>query len=375
MTVMTSVPFVDLKTQYLNLKSEIDEAVGGALGRCDYILGGAVKTFEETFAAYVGAKRAIGVGSGTDALHIVLRALGIGVGHEVITVANTFIATVEAITLAGASPVLVDCREDDYLIDPERVEAAVTSKTRAIIPVHLYGQPADMDAIGRIAGARELVVIEDAAQAHGATMSDGRSCGSIGRAAGFSFYPSKNLGACGDGGMITTNDEALADRIALLRNWGSVVKYHHEVKGFNSRLDTLQAAILSVKLKHLDQFNEGRARAAKWYRQRLGDLAGVILPAETPWTGRHVYHLFVVRVPGCDQNELIEKLRADGVQAGIHYPIPVHLQPAYGDLGLEKGSFPVAEQVSREIISLPMYPEITQEQVDHVVESLRRCLE
>lgn len=374
MIVSTSVPFVDLRTQYRNLKAEIDEAVGRVLDRCDYILGGAVKEFEQAFASFVGAKRAIGVGSGTDALHLILRGLDIGPGDEVITVTNTFIATVEAITLAGASPVLVDCREDDYLIDPDAVEQVVTSRTRAIIPVHLYGQPADMDAVAGIADAHDLVIIEDAAQSHGATMSDDRPCGSIGRAAGFSFYPSKNLGACGDGGMITTNDEELAERLALLRNWGSVVKYQHEVKGFNSRLDTMQAAILSVKLKHLDDFNEGRARAAGWYRVRLEAVSGVILPPRAPWTGRHVYHLFVVRVPGCDQNGLIDKLKADGVQAGIHYPIPVHLQPAYADLGLTEGAFRVSEKASREIISLPMYPEITEGQVDHVVESLRRCL-
>ena len=369
-----AVPFVDLQTQYRNLKAEIDPAVEAVFTKGDFILGGAVGKFEQDFAAFVGAKHAIGVASGTDALHLILRALGIGRGDEVITVANTFIATVEAISYAGATPVLVDCQPDTYQIDPDAVGRAITDKTKAIIPVHLYGQPADMDKIMAIAAARGIAVIEDACQAHGARVTGGRRCGAIGLAGAFSFYPGKNLGAYGDGGAITTHDDALAQRIRLLRNWGSVVKYQHEVKGFNSRLDTVQAAILNVKLRYMDQWNQSRAQAAGWYRELLADVPGVVLPVEAPWTEKHVYHLFVIRLPKHDPKQIQEALGALGIQSGIHYPIPIHLQPAYADLGLASGSMPHSEQSSREILSLPMFPEITQGQVEEVVSCLGKCL-
>ncbi len=371
---MEPIPFVDLPQQYQILKADIDAAVHSVLSRGDFILGEAVAKFEQAFASFVGAKHAIGVASGTDALHLILREMNIGLGDEVITVANTFIATVDAISYAGATPVLVDCQEDNYLIDPVSIKRAITKRTKAIIAVHLYGQPADMDSILAVANAYGIPVIEDAAQAHGARLKDGRQCGSIGRAAGFSFYPGKNLGACGDGGAITTNDNEMADRIRLLRNWGSKIKYHHEIKGFNSRLDTIQAAILNVKLRCLTEWNDGRIRAANWYRQRLADLPEICLPVEAPWTGRHVYHLFVIRVPGRHPQPIIDQLRGFGVQALIHYPTSVHRQLAYGDLNLGPGSMPVSERISGEILSLPMFPQITEQQVDHVVTSLRQCL-
>jgi len=333
-----------------------------------------VATFEREWAEYCRVAHAVGVGSGTDALHLILRALGIGPGDEVITVANTFIATAEAISYAGAKPVLADCRIEDFLLDPAAAAAAITPRTRAIIPVHLYGQPADMDALGALAQNSGLALIEDAAQAHGASLADGRVCGSLGVAAAFSYYPIKNLGAFGDGGAVTTRDEPLARQIRLLRNWGSVVKYHHEVQGFNSRLDTLQAAILSVKLRHLAAWNDARRAAAGWYRSALGGCPGVVLPAEAPWTGRHAYHLFVVRVLERDRDVVARAMAARGVQTVVHYPVPIHLQKAYADLGLRRGAFPAAEAASSSILSLPMFPEITQGQVAYVADSLRAVL-
>ena len=370
-----NVPFVDLRKQYQGLKGEIDQAALEVFRKCNFVLGDEVKEFERAFAGFVGARHCIGVASGTDALHLILRGLGIGRCDEVITVANTFIATLQAVSYAGATPVLVDCLDGSYEIDAAQVEAAITARTRAIIPVHLYGQAADMDAISSIAKKHGLEVIEDAAQAHGATLKDGRPCGSIGRAAGFSFYPGKNLGAYGDGGAITTNDDDLADQIRLLRNWGSVLKYQHEIKGFNSRLDTVQAAILGVKLRHLGDWNDRRGAAAEAYRMRLKGDERLILPQEAPWAGRHVYHLFVVRIPGMeDRNALLQSLAERGVSAGIHYPTPNHLQPAYADLQLGEGSMPVSERHAKEMISLPMFPEISEAQVDHVCDSLRAAL-
>ncbi len=368
------VPFQDIPLQIRNIKPEIDAAVQAVLAHGEFILGPEVATFEREWAEYCRVAHAVGVGSGTDALHLILRALGIGPGDEVITVANTFIATAEAISYAGAKPVLADCRIEDFLLDPAAAAAAITPRTRAIIPVHLYGQPADMDALGALAQNSGLALIEDAAQAHGASLADGRVCGSLGVAAAFSYYPIKNLGAFGDGGAVTTRDEPLARQIRLLRNWGSVVKYHHEVQGFNSRLDTLQAAILSVKLRHLAAWNDARRAAAGWYRSALGGCPGVVLPAEAPWTGRHAYHLFVVRVLERDRDVVARAMAARGVQTVVHYPVPIHLQKAYAELGLRKGAFPSAEAASRSILSLPMFPEITQAQVGHVADSLRAVL-
>jgi dTDP-4-amino-4,6-dideoxygalactose transaminase len=370
----SKVPFIDLPLQTRNLKTEIDAAIQGVLARGEFILGPEVAAFEGSWAKYCNVGHAVGVGSGTEALHLAIRGLGIGPGDEVITAANTFIATAEAISFAGATPVLVDCRIEDYLIDPKAVEAAITPRTKAIIPVHLYGQPANMGPICDLARRHGLTLIEDAAQAHGATLADGRVCGSLGNAAAFSFYPGKNLGAFGDAGAITTSDSALSTRLRQLRNLGGTVKYHHEVKGFNSRLDTIQAAILSVKLRQLDAWNDARRIAAGWYCEALHDNPRIILPQAAPWTGLHNYHLFVVRVIEGDRDKVTAAMAARGIQAVVHYPVPIHLQPAYSDLRLSSGAFPCAESAARSILSLPMFPEITRAQVAHVVESLTLAL-
>ena len=368
------VPFQDLPLQTRMLRPEIDRAIDGVLRHGQFVLGPEVGAFEDAWASFCRTKHAIGVGSGTDALQLILRALDIGRGDEVITVANTFIATAEAISYTGARPVLVDCELENYLIDPAAVAAAITPRTRAVIPVHLYGQPANMSVLTAIAQRHGLAVIEDAAQAHGASLSDGGMCGTLGVAAGFSFYPGKNLGAFGDGGAVTTNNERIAREIRLLRNWGSVVKYHHEVQGYNSRLDTLQAAILGVKLRRLADWNENRRQAAAWYRELLGSVPALVLPDEAPWTGRHVYHLFVVRLLEHDRDSVMATLAAGGVQTIVHYPVPIHLQKAYAELGHSRGRFPAAEAAARTVLSLPIFPEITREQVERVAGALRRAL-
>jgi dTDP-4-amino-4,6-dideoxygalactose transaminase len=374
MSTASRVPFQDLPLQIKNLRPELDAAIAEVLRHGQFILGPEVAAFEQAWAKHCGTPDAIGVGSGTDALQLTLRALGIGRGDEVITVANSFIATAEAISYAGATPVLVDCDPEHLLIDPAAVAAAITPRTRAIIPVHLYGQPANMAALEALARKHKLALLEDAAQAHGATLSDGRPCGALGRAAAFSFYPGKNLGAFGDAGAVTTSDDALARQLRLLRNWGSVVKYHHEVPGYNSRLDTLQAAILSVKLRRLGEWNEQRRTAAGWYRAALRDVPGLVLPTEAPWTGRHVYHLFVIRVLERDREAVARDLLARGVQTVVHYPVPIHRQKAYAGLGLGAGAFPHAERAAATVLSLPMFPEITPPQVEYVAESLRGAL-
>lgn len=361
-----TIPFLDLPGQYRDLAHEIDPAVKRVMERCDFILGEAVSEFERTFAAYIGVPRCLGVGSGTDALQLALRALEIGPGDEVITVANTFIATVEAISYVGAQPVLVDCRAENCLIDDGAVAAAITGRTRAIIPVHLYGQPAPRERLQALAARRGLAIIEDAAQAHGATWSDGARCGTWGRLSAFSFYPGKNLGAFGDGGVVGTADPVLAERIELMRNWGAKIKYHHEIKGFNSRLDTVQAAVLNVKLQYLERWNERRRELAAHYRRLLAGYDEIILPEESPWTGKHAYHLFVIRLPGGDRGAFMEFLGRRGIQTGIHYPVPVHRQKAYLDLGYEEGRFPQAERVSAEVVSLPIFPEMREDQVERV---------
>jgi dTDP-4-amino-4,6-dideoxygalactose transaminase len=364
------IPFQDLPLQTRGLRGELDPVIDAVLNHCGFIMGKEVAEFERAFAAFAGAAHGIGVGSGTDALQFICRGLGLGAGDEVITVANTFIATAEAVSYAGARPVLVDCRLDDYLIDPAALGAAITPRTKAVIPVHLYGQPANLDAVAAVCAKHGLALIEDAAQAHGATLKDGRRCGSLGVAAGFSFYPGKNLGAFGDGGAVTTSDDALAQKIRLLRNWGSVVKYYHEIQGYNSRLDTLQAAILGVKLRHLADWNERRRTVAGWYRDNLRGCPGLVLPAEAPWCGRHVYHLFVVRLLERDRDTVAKKLADAGVQTVVHYPVPIHLQKAYAELGYQPGAFPHAELAARTILSLPMFPEMTRAQCDYVSEQL-----
>ncbi len=361
-----NIPFVDLQSQYQTLKSEVDPAVLAVMQRGDFILGGAVTEFEREFAAYCGAAHCVGVDSGYSALELIIRAYDIGLGDEVITAANTFIATTLAISNAGATPVLVDCDPQTYNIDATLIEAAITARTKAIMPVHLYGQTADMDAIRAIARKHGLLVFEDAAQASGARYK-GRMAGSLGDAAAFSFYPGKNLGAYGDGGAVTTNDPAIAEKIRLLRNIGQKVKYYHEVKGFNNRLDTIQAAVLRVKLPHLNDWNAGRRRAAATYAELLSDLP-LVTPA-TAGYAEHIFHLYVIRL--ADRDALMEELKGKGIASGLHYPIPIHLQPAYAELGYRRGDFPVTEAYAEEILSLPIFPELDDDKVAYVAEAVR----
>ena len=360
------VPFVDLKTQFQSLEKEILQATTEVMRNTAFIMGPDVSAFETEFAQFCGGEHCVGVNSGCDALQMALRALDVGPGDEVITAANTFIATVLAISSTGATPVLVDCLEDTYEIDPAAIESAVTERTKAILPVHLYGHPADMDAILAIAEKHGLLVVEDAAQAHGA-MYKGRRCGSIGNAGCFSFYPGKNLGAYGDGGAIVTQDPAVAEKVGWLRNYGQSKKYYHDVVGWNTRLDTVQAAVLRIKLEKLDAWNNARAANAARYCEHLKDLP-VQLPICKP-DCTHIYHLFVVQSEKRD--ELMAFLGERGISCGIHYPIPVHLQKAYEDLEYRCGAFPVAEKAADRILSLPMFPELTTEQVDFVCDGIR----
>jgi dTDP-4-amino-4,6-dideoxygalactose transaminase len=364
--VTTRVPYLDLRAQYHSIKPEIDAAVARVLESTQYTLGDEVSAFEREFAAYCHASEAIAVNSGTSALHLALLASGVGPGDEVITVPFTFVATVSAIVYTGARPVLIDIEPDYYTMDPTRLESAITPRTKAIVPVHLYGHPADMDPILDIADRHRIPVIEDAAQAHGSDYKQ-RRCGSMGRLACFSFYPGKNLGAYGEGGAVVTGDATLAQRIRILRNWGEERRYEHAVKGFNYRMDGIQGAILRVKLRHLEAWTEARRDRAARYRQALAD-ADVILPAERP-NVRHVYHVLAVRVKARD--ECRARLADAGIQTGVHYPIPIHLQPAHSDLGYQAGAFPVSEAVASDVLSLPIFPELTDAQVDIVAEAVR----
>ncbi|HEY7198707.1 MAG TPA: DegT/DnrJ/EryC1/StrS family aminotransferase [Candidatus Dormibacteraeota bacterium] len=337
-------------------------AIRGVLESGHFVLGPETEAFEREFGAHQSAAHAVGTSSGTSALHLALLAAGIGPGDEVITVPHTFVATVAAIEYAGATPVLVDVREDSFNMDPSLLEAAITARTRAIIPVHLYGQPADLAPILDIARAHGLRVIEDACQAHGAEYG-GRRVGAIGDIGCFSFYPGKNLGAYGEGGAVVTNDEALAATVRTLRHWGQTRRYIHDLKGFNYRLEELQAAILRVKLRHLEDWTEARRAHARRYDQLL---AGVVpTPVELPY-GRHVYHVYAIRT--AERARLERALADEGVQTGVHYPVPVHLQPAWSDLGYGPGSFPVAERVASEVVSLPMYPELPAHELERVAE-------
>lgn len=358
-----NVPFIDLRAQH-SIRDELDQAIQRVMDRCDFALGEDVVRFEEEFAAFCGARYGVGVDSGLSALELSLRALGIGPGDEVVVPAHTFIATA-AVTFAGATPVLVDVDPTTYNIDVGQAEAAITPRTRAIIPVHLYGLPAAMDAIMLLADRHDLAVIEDACQAHGAYYKKSR-VGSMGPAAAFSFYPTKNLGGCGDAGMVVTNDAHVAEQVRAMRNCGQKVKYRHELPPFNHRMDTLQAAVLRVKLRYLDRWNEQRRQRAALYS---GLLAGsrIVTPVEDP-DSTHVYHLYVVRSP--QRDELLAHLRERGIGAGIHYPIPIHLQVCYAGNGYRKGQFPVTEQLCEEIVSLPMFPEMTAEQVEYVAKQV-----
>ncbi len=360
------IPLVDLKAQYASIKPEIDVAVQRVLDETDFISGSAVSEFEKSFAAYCGTRSAVGLANGTDALQLSLLALGVGKGDEVITAVNTFIATSEAISATGARPVFVDNDPQTYTIDIRKIEEKITPRTRAIIPVHLYGQPASMDAVNEIAAHHNLAVVEDAAQAHGAIFK-GKTVGTMGRLAGFSFYPGKNLGAYGDAGAIATNDEALANKVRMLANHGRLKKYEHEIEGYNSRLDTLQAAILSVKLRHLRAWTERRQQNASTYSKLLAGTPDIVTPVVHAGA-THVYHLYVVRVQ--ERQKVQQALKEEGIATGIHYPIPLHMQPAYKHLGLPAGSFPVAERFASEILSLPMYPELSADQIAFICDTL-----
>jgi dTDP-4-amino-4,6-dideoxygalactose transaminase len=362
-----TIPFLDFGAMHAELRAGLDAAYARVVDSNWLILGRELESFEREFADYCGARHCVGVANGLDALFITLKALDIGPGDEVIVPSNTYIATWLAVSYAGATPVPVEPDARTYNLDPKLVEAAITAKTRAIMPVHLYGQPADMDGINTIAQRYELKVVEDAAQAHGARYK-GRRTGSLGDAAGFSFYPGKNLGALGDGGAVTTNDDALADRLRVLRNYGSRVKYHNEMKGFNSRLDELQAAFLRVKLSRLDDWNSRRRSIAVGYLDSLAD-TGLVLPWVPEWA-EPVWHLFVVRHP--ERDRLQTELAAAGVATMIHYPIPPHLQGAYAEMGMSAGSLPIAEMIHNQVLSLPMWPQMSLEIAQTVAQACRR---
>lgn len=365
------IPCANPLEQYRSHRAAIDDAVARVLSGGRYVLGPETEAFEREFAAYLGLPHAIGVANGTDALHVALRALGAGPGDEVVTVAHTAVATVSAIELAGASPVLVDIDPATFTIDPAAVERAITPRTKAVIAVHIYGHPADMDAILGICRPRGIRVVEDCAQCHGARLG-GRMTGTMGDIAAFSFYPTKNLGAIGDGGGVATADGELARRCRLVREYGWARRYVSDVAGFNSRLDEVQAAILRAKLPSLDADNDRRRAIAGVYGERLGRLKGIALPTERPGV-RHVYHLYATLVDRRD--EVLEALREHGVLAGIHYPMPIHLQPAYAGRTAPAGTLPATERVARHELSLPMYPELSEADAHRVCDAVRAALE
>ena len=381
------VPFLDLKAQYGSMKDEIHSAIQQVLDKTAFAGGPFVAQFEKDFAAFCDCKEGIGVGSGTEALWLCLLAMGIGQGDEVITVPNSFIATAEAISFCGATPVFVDVDPCTHTMDPNKLEEYIKSRlgpgpltrnpepgtrnrVRAVIPVHLFGQPADMDPILEIARKYNLAVIEDACQAHGA-LYKGKKAGSLGDAGCFSFYPGKNLGAYGEAGAVVTNNTAMAAKIRMTRDHGQSKKYHHDLIGWNDRMDGIQGAILSAKLKHLAAWNEARRKHAGMYTKLLRGAGGVMVPEEAPYA-RHIYHIYALRVPNRDK--LMNALGEKGISCGIHYPIPIHLTDAYKFMGLGKGSFPAAEKSADEFLSLPMYPELTEEQVGYVCAEIKRLL-
>ncbi len=368
-----NVPFLDLKAQYIQIKSEIIEELKDVCENTSFILGPWVKRFEEAFSRRLNVKYCLGINSGTMALVLALKAAGIKPGDEVITTPNTFIATTEAISLTGASVCFVDIEEDSYNMNPDLIEQAITEKTRCIIPVHLYGQPANMRRIIEIAHKYKLMVIEDACQAHLAKVKmDGNDsftyAGTIGDAGAFSFYPGKNLGAYGEGGAVVTNSEIISEKVAILRDHGSKEKYIHLEEGYNARLEGFQGAVLGVKMKYIEKWTDLRRAHARYYNELLKNIDEVITPVELPFA-YHVYHLYVIRVK--NREELKNSLAGKGVGTGYHYKYPLHLQKAYENLGYEKDDFPVTEKVMKEIISLPMYPELTNEQIDYVVNGIK----
>ena len=365
-----SVAFIDLGAAYRELKEDLDEAVAGVLARGWYVLGPEVESFEREFGSYVGAGHCVGVGNGLDALHLALRAIGVGPDDEVIVPSNTYIATWLAVSMCGARVVPVEPNPQTYNLDPALIGAAVTPRTKAIMPVHLYGQPADMPAITAIASEHNLKVVDDAAQAHGARWDD-QPIGSFADATAWSFYPTKNLGALGDGGAVTTNSAEVAAKVGQLRNYGSTNKYANEVRGYNSRLDELQAAILRVKLRALDEWNARRKTVAERYLERLAD-TGLTLPA-WPAPATSAWHLFVTRSP--ERDHLVARLSERGVSTLVHYPVPPHLQPAYADYGWEKGAFPICERIHEEVLSLPMGPHLSPDQQDAVLDAVKASTE
>lgn len=364
------VPFIDLKAQYESIKSEISIAIQEVIESSAFAGGPFVEKFEAEFAQYCESKYCIGVASGTDALWLILLALGVGPGDEVLTVPNTFIATAEAVSLCGAKPVFVDVDARTFTMNPSLLEAAITRRTKVIIPVHLFGQIADMDPITDIAHQKGLTVVEDACQAHGASYK-GRKAGSIGRAAAFSFYPGKNLGAYGEAGAVTTNDAGLAQKIRMLRDHGQRSKYYHDIIGMNARMDGIQGAVLSVKLRHLDAWNDARIRHAASYDELLSKIPKVAPPFRADFA-RHIYHVYGVLVPNRDR--VLESLKDKGVSCGIHYPVPVHLQNAYAPAGLKKGILPVSENAAERLISLPMFPELSAMQIEFVADSIKQLV-
>jgi dTDP-4-amino-4,6-dideoxygalactose transaminase len=367
--VVEKLPFVDLKAQHASIADEVEAAVQKVMTDADFILGGDVAAFEEEFGRYCEAEHCVGLDSGMSALELGMRAMGIGPGDEVITPAGSFIASSSAISFTGATPVWVDVDVRTYNIDPDLIEAAITKRTKAIMAVHLYGQPADMEPILAIASRHGLPVIEDACQSHGARYK-GRRTGSMGAFAAFSFYPSKNLGAYGDAGALTTNDPELAEKVRMMRNYGQRAKYDHVYLAWNRRLDTLQAAVLRVKLRHLDEWNQGRRTVASIYHELLSETS-----AELPFMTEgveHVFHLYVIQVD--DRQAVQEELTARGISTGIHYPVPIHLQEAYRELGAAPGSFPVTEAAAKRVLSLPMYPEMTEHDVRRVSRALGEVL-
>jgi dTDP-4-amino-4,6-dideoxygalactose transaminase len=356
---MSVIPFVDLKAQYNSIKDEIATAIQRVLDNTSFIMGKEVQIFEEQFAEYVGAKHCIAVNSGTAAVQVAVQSSGVTCGDEIILPTNSFFATAEGVSTAGAKPVFVDCDATTYNIDVTKIEAAITEKTKAIMPVHLYGQSADLDPIFAIAEKHNLLVLEDAAQAHG-SLYKGKKVGALGKAGGFSFYPGKNLGAYSEGGAIVTNDDDVARHARLLRDHGSIEKYKHEIVGYNFRLEGLQGAILQVKLKYLDKWNDMRRANALIYNELLAD-TDLILPTEFDYA-RHIYHLYVVQT---DRRDELQKYLGDhDIQTGIHYPIPIHLQPAYESFGHKTGDFPEAERQAKRLLTLPMFPELTKEQIE-----------
>jgi len=373
------VPFLDLKVQYLSMKDEIHAAIQQVLDATAFAGGPFVARFEKEFAAFCGCREGIGVGSGTEALWLCLLALGIGPGDEVITVPNSFIATAEAISFCGATPAFVDVDPRTYTLDPNKLEeylkfrnpnSAIRNRPKAVIPVHLFGQPADMDPILEIAKKYNLAVIEDACQAHGA-LYKGKKAGSLGDAGCFSFYPGKNLGAYGEAGAVVTNNPAMAAKMRMIRDHGQSKKYHHDLIGWNDRMDGIQGAILSAKLKHLSAWNEARRKNALLYTKLLKNTGGIVVPEEAPYA-RHIYHVYAVRAQNRDK--LMSALGEKGISCGIHYPIPIHLTDAYKFMGLGKGSFPAAEKCADEFLSLPMFPELAEEQIEYVCSEIKGLL-